>query len=47
LAVFPDLDHLFKPVEGDSHIAQYYDPGRGVADEPKRRVLDFLDSHAR
>jgi len=47
LAVFQNLDHLFKPVEGESHIAQYYDQGRGVADELKRRVLDFLDTHVR
>lgn len=45
--VFQNLDHLFKPVEGDSHITQYYDRGRGVAGELKRRVLDFLNTHVR
>lgn len=46
MEIFADLDHLFKQVEGESHISQYYDPHRKVADVVKRRILDFLNSHA-
>jgi pimeloyl-ACP methyl ester carboxylesterase len=45
MEIFDDLDHLFKQVEGDSHISQYYDPHRKVADVLKQRILDFINSH--
>ena len=35
---FPDLDHLFKPAEGESTIVQYYDRTRRV----DRRFLESL-----
>jgi len=43
MAVFEDLDHLFKPVAGESHISQYYDLERRVSDRFKQTVLDFLN----
>ena len=43
LAVFNDLDHLFKPVEGEAHVSQYYDVDRRVSDNLKKRVIDFLN----
>ncbi|HTF68986.1 MAG TPA: alpha/beta fold hydrolase, partial [Edaphobacter sp.] len=33
LARFPTLDHLFKPTEGESRMAQYYDRSRHVSRE--------------
>jgi len=47
LAFFQDLDHLFKPVEGEPHISQYYGSERKVSAELKRRILAFLDSLCR
>jgi pimeloyl-ACP methyl ester carboxylesterase len=43
LRVFEGLDHLFKPVDGDSHISQYYDRSRRVSEDLKLTVLRFLE----
>jgi alpha-beta hydrolase superfamily lysophospholipase len=40
LGRFPDLDHLFKRVEGQSRMAQYYDRDRHVSPA----LLEWLDS---
>lgn len=42
LAVFEDLDHLFKPVVGESHLRDYYDRTRRVSPALLHRLLGFL-----
>ncbi|MCZ2079389.1 MAG: alpha/beta fold hydrolase [Bryobacteraceae bacterium] len=45
-AVFDELDHFFKPVEGEPHVSQYY-VARHVSDAVKDRILEFLDRTVR
>ncbi len=42
LAVFPDLDHLFKHVNGESKLEQYYDRTRRVNPAFLARLLGWF-----
>lgn len=47
LAVFEELDHLFKPVAGESHLRDYYDRERRVSPALLHRLLGFLTAQVR
>jgi alpha-beta hydrolase superfamily lysophospholipase len=45
LRIYPELDHLFKPVTGEPSLNQYFDRGRHVDGRFIADVADWLSRH--